>query len=738
MTIKKILLCCTITLTALCNSALGQDNLNLVPLPNSIKLNEGYFSFNENTYIVCSNRFNREYLAGILRTATKFPIPLKSVTDGNNAIVFYNSKDFNIPNEGYELRVLPNRIEIKSSSEAGEFYAIQTLLQLLPPTIYGYATGWEKWNIPAVEITDSPRFHYRGFMLDVSRTFFGTDVIYKILDWLAYHKINKFHWHLIDDNGWRVEIKKYPLLTEKGAWRGPGEVLPPAYGSGNKRYGGYYTQNEIKDIIKYAADRNIDIIPEIDMPGHSKSIVATYPQMRCDIANYTESVNGEAFNAWCVGKADKSNFKMIDDIIKEIAALFPSKIIHIGGDEVNFSIWKECPHCQALMKEKGIKSEPELQNYFMERVGKIIKKYGKNMAGWDEIVAVNDLPDNSIAYAWNSAKKGKEAAAKGINVVTQVCQYLYFDMKYTPIERGHNWASVISSEKAYSFDPISTLGVTKDEEKYILGPQSGLWCELLNRPARFLEYQTWPRNAALAEIGWTNQSLRKWEDFNKRLSKKHYERMFNMGIAFRVPYPNVVYENHTLKVDLPYDWMVVRYTSDGSEPTCNSPVYTGDIVTYEPNNFRFASFYKDILKSITVKASNIKTDYIKPNVKVTASYEANPKFPLSNAEDYNFNTYSRSKRNIGNGDWVLYSFTEPVECSKITIEVGIPNITAYGLTDGHIEYSYDGLNFKRGENFTDNIAVIKPLKAVKAVKIVTDGYSDGSNLSIQDLKIEAK
>ena len=362
---------------------------------------------------------------------------------------------------------------------------------------------------------------------------------------------------------------------------------------------------------------------------------------------------------------------MIDDIIKEIAALFPSKIIHIGGDEVNFSIWKECPHCQALMKEKGIKSEPELQNYFMERVGKIIKKYGKNMAGWDEIVAVNDLPDNSIAYAWNSAKKGKEAAAKGINVVTQVCQYLYFDMKYTPIERGHNWASFISSEKAYSFDPISTLGVTKDEEKYILGPQSGLWCELLNRPARFLEYQTWPRNAALAEIGWTNQSLRKWEDFNKRLSKKHYERMFNMGIAFRVPYPNVVYENHTLKVDLPYDWMVVRYTSDGSEPTCNSPVYTGDIVTYEPNNFRFASFYKDILKSITVKASNIKTDYIKPNVKVTASYEANPKFPLSNAEDYNFNTYSRSKRNIGNGDWVLYSFTEPVECSKITIEVGI-------------------------------------------------------------------
>ena len=212
MTIKKILLCCTITLTALCNSALGQDNLNLVPLPNSIKLNEGYFSFNENTYIVCSNRFNREYLAGILRTATKFPIPLKSVTGGNNAIVFYNSKDFNIPNEGYELRVLPNRIEIKSSSEAGEFYAIQTLLQLLPPTIYGYATGWEKWNIPAVEITDSPRFHYRGFMLDVSRTFFGTDVIYKILDWLAYHKINKFHWHLIDDNGWRVEIKKYPLL----------------------------------------------------------------------------------------------------------------------------------------------------------------------------------------------------------------------------------------------------------------------------------------------------------------------------------------------------------------------------------------------------------------------------------------------------------------------------------------------------------------------------------------------
>jgi len=736
MTITRMLLCCTVVFTALCSNVSGQNNLNLVPLPNSIKQNDGYFSLDEKTHIVCSDRFNGEYLAGILRSATKFPIPLKHKTNGNNAIVFYNSKDYNIPNEGYELTVSPNGIEVKSSSAAGEFYAIQTLLQLLPPTVYGNATGWEEWKVPAVEIVDSPRFHYRGFMLDVSRTFFDTEVICKVLDWLAYHKINRFHWHLIDDNGWRIEIKKYPLLTQKGAWRGPGEVLPPAYGSGNKRYGGYYTQEEIKDIIKYAADRNIEIIPEIDMPGHSKSIVATYPQARCDIANYSESVNGEAFNAWCVGKAEKSNFKMIDDIIKEIAALFPSNTIHIGGDEVNFNIWKECPHCRALMKEKGIKSEPELQNYFMERVGVIIKKYRKNMAGWDEIVAVDNLPNNSVAYAWNSAKKGKEAAQKGIYVVTQVCQYLYFDMKHTPIERGHNWASITSLKKAYSFDPIGTLGVTKDEEKYILGPQSGLWCELLNRPARFLEYQTWPRNAALAEIGWTNQSLRKWEDFDSRLSDKHYERMFNMGIAFRVPYPDVIYKNHTLKVELPYDWMVVRYTADGSEPTCNSPIYTGDIVTYCPQDFRFASFYKDILKSVTVKASNLTTEYLKPEVQVTASYEANPRFPLSNAEDYNFNTYSRSKRNIESGDWVLYSFTEPVECSEITVEVGIPNITVYGLTEGHIEYSYNGTDFERGDDFKDNIAVIKPLKAIKAVRIVADGYSDGSNLSIQDLKIE--
>lgn len=736
MKTKTVLLCCAFTLTILCNCALGQDNINLVPLPKSVKVNNGHFTLNENTCIVCSDRFNGEYLACILKNATKFPMPVKSETDCNNAIVFHNSTTYNIPYEGYELTVLPDKIEIRSSSSAGEFYAIQTLLQLLPPTVYGNATGWEKWEIPAVEIVDSPRFGYRGFMLDVSRTFFSADVIYKILDWLAFHKINKFHWHLIDDNGWRVEIKKYPLLTQKGAWRGPDEVLPPAYGSGNKRYGGFYTQKEIKEIIKYAADRNIEIIPEIDMPGHSKSIVATYPQARCDISNYTESVNGEAFNAWCVGKAEKSNFKMLDDIIKEIANLFPSKTIHIGGDEVNFNIWKECPHCQALMKEKNIKSEPELQNYFMERVGKIIKKYGKNMAGWDEIIAVDNLPDNSVAYAWNSAKKGKEAAEKGINVVTQVCQYLYFDMKYTPLERGHNWASITNLEKVYSFDPVGTLGVNKEEEKYILGPQGGLWCELLNRPARFLEYQTWPRNAALAEIGWTEQSLRRWSDFNERLSDKHYERMFNMGIAFRVPYPDVVYENHKLKVELPYQWMVVRYTTDGSEPTCNSPVYTGDIVTYEPQNFRFASFYKDILKSITVKASNLETEYLTPEVKVTASYDVNPKFPLSNLEDYAFKTYSRSKQSINKGDWVLYSFTQPVECSKITIEVGIPNITVYGLTDGHVEYSYDGISFVRGDNFTDNIAIIKPLKAVKAVKIVADGYSDGNNLSVQDLKIE--
>ena len=712
---------------------------NLIPKPQSISLKEGKFSINNNTVIYFDNTFNGEYLKNIIDGATGYSIVCKDAKKASdlccNYIFINTDASFQIPEEGYKLKVTPKSIEIEASSEKGSFYAIQTLLQMLPATIYGNATGFEKWEIPAVEIEDAPRFSYRGAMLDVSRTFFGLDYIYKFIDWLAYHKMNRFHWHLADDNGWRIEIKRYPHLTEKGAWRGPNEVIPSAYGSGNKRYGGFYTQEQIKEVVKYAAKRNIEIIPEIDMPGHSKAVIGSYPQTGCNNKTDFVSVNGETKNVWCVG--NHNNYKMIDGIIKELAALFPSDVIHIGGDEVNMDNWRECSVCQSFMKENGMKEEIELQNYFVRRVEDIVAKYGKIPGGWDEILDGGELKDETVIYAWRSVERAIESIKKSQPTVLQVGEYCYLDMKQSPVERGHNWAGVVTLEKTYSLDPFGTFNISPEQEKLILGVQGGLWSELLNKPARFMEYQYFPRLCAIAEIGWTKQDLREYGDFFYRLSKTHYERLFNMGIAFRVTPPDVTYTNNTLKVTLPYNWAVVRYTTDGTEPSCNSTIYTGDIVTYNPEFFRVATFYKDILKSVTVSANNIATaEYITPDVTIESSFGEDKRFPLKNITDYNFKNYWRTDRTGKAGDYIIYKFADAVKCSRITIGTGIPNIDLYGVTDGYVEYTYDGTNWIKGDKIIDNTATILPDSAVKAVKIVFTDTTDALCVAIQDLKIE--
>lgn len=711
-----------------------QEEINLIPKPQSLVTKEGAFKITSNTVIVSSDPFNGTYLKDRINAATKYNLNVSKEKTADHTISILISPDYSLPKEGYELTVTPTEILAKASDKAGAFYAIQTLLQLMPATIYGNASGFEKWEIPAVEIKDYPRFTYRGMHLDVSRTFFPLDVIYKYIDWLSYHKINTFHWHLTDDNGWRIEIKKYPLLTQKGAWRGPGEVLPAAYGSGNKRYGGFYTQEEVKSVIKYAAQRNIEIIPEFDMPGHSKAVIGSYPHVGCENTTHFISANGEVKNVWCIGKP--ANFKMLDDIMKEVAQLFPSKIIHIGGDEVNYDNWKECPKCQAFMKEKGMQKEVELLNYFVRQMEVIVNKYGKTMAGWDEILDGGDLKKDTRVYAWRTIKKGIESVKKGQPTVMQVAEFCYFDMKQTLLERGHNWAGIVTLEKAYSFDPVGTFEVSEAEQNLILGPQGGLWTELLNKPVRFIEYQNYPRICALAEVGWTNQNLRDFKDFNYRLTKTHYDRLFNMGIAFRLPYPDVVYENNTLKVTLPYDWAIVRYTTDGTEPNASSNIYTGDIVTFEPEKFKFATFYKDQIKSITVPAKNIETvNYLTPEVEITTSFGEQPKFPMKNSTDYNFKTYWRTDRTGKKGDYVLYTFKEPVACHAIAIETGIPNIDLYGVTDGYVEYTYDGINWIKGDEFIENVTKIIPAKKVKAIKIILTDTTDALTVCFQDLRV---
>lgn len=722
-------------LSALLVSLLINAQNVLIPRPVSEKAGEGYFMLNEKTTLITNekNSFNVYYLKSKLEAATGFNIGNKKNTE--NTINLLLTEDSSIKPEGYVLDISPAGITIKASSSAGIFYGIQSLLQLMPASVYsGKSTAADNWKLASVKIEDYPRFGYRGMMLDVSRTFFDAGTVKKYIEWLSYHKINTLHWHLTDDNGWRVEIKKYPLLTEKGAWRGEGEVLAPSFGSGKARYGGFYTQDEIKDIVKFAAERNIEIVPEIDLPGHSKAVTASYPHVGCDHNDNSVSVQGEGQNVWCVGKED--NFKMLDNIMKELSKLFPGKYIHIGGDEVNFSGWDKCPSCLALKEREGMKTNEELLNYFVRRMEKIVEKHGKKMAGWDEILEGGDLHKETRVYAWRNVEKGIESVKKGQPTIMMPGAYCYFDMKYTPLERGHNWAGIVSTEKTYSLDPTGTASLNEEEAPLIKGVQGALWTELLGWPAKFLDYQTYPRLTAVAEIGWSPQEIRNWSDFNNRLQRFHFNRMAHMGISFRLPYPEVKYESGALRVTLPYEWAVVRYTSDESEPTMYSPAYKGEIFTDKPEKFRFATFFKDDIKSITVKAANAEYKYLTPEVEITTNLEEGKNNKIINITDYKFDTYFRTTRRLADGDYLTYTFKEPVKSTRITVESGMPNIDFYWINDGYAEYSYDGVNFIKGDQLKRGTATIIPDEPVKAVRIKVTGPNDGYIAAFRDLKIE--
>ena len=718
-------------------NAAAQPAFDFVPMPASVQAREGKpFVFDKNVRINGGDAFNVQYLQEHL--ARLFDFRGDSWVAEGRSVDFVRVKSF--PEEGYSLEVSPSRILISASTRKGEFYAIQTLLQMLPPQVYKAASGPDaqllrSCEVPCVEIVDQPRFAWRGSMFDVSRTFFDKEYILRHLDWLAYHKINKFHWHLTDDNGWRVEIKKYPLLTSVGAWRGYGEALEPSFNSGKERYGGFYTQEDLKEIVAYAADRGIEIIPEVDLPGHSKALAVSYPEVVCKHDADVKSVQGEVHNVLCVGR--EKNYAILENIIKELAAIFPSKYFHVGVEEVATESWKHCPDCQKLMKKLGYTDERQLLGYFTERMEKILAKYGKTLEGWEDIVAGENLSRNDLVLVWHRQNVLQKAIDAGFPVVTQNCDFLYFDMKHTLAERGHSWASLIDVEKVYSFDPMQGLDLKPGQEKLVKGLQGGLWTELLYYPAHFSEYQLFPRLTALAEVGWTPQEKRDYADFDARLAGTHFERMWNMGIKFRIPAPEVDVRGN---VQSPYPNMVVRYTSDRSEPTVSSPVVTGPIVADHPENLRFATFFADV-KSMTVGVPGAQR-YLKPAVKVTSSLEGTKNLPLSNLELYEPDKYMRTTRAPQKGDYVLFTFENPVSCKWITVQTADPKNNFYGITDGHVEVLFDdGRDTWTSQADGDSFDMYNRVRfyagePVKAVKIVVDGPGEGKPVSIQSLIIE--
>jgi N-acetyl-beta-hexosaminidase len=433
----------------------------------------------------------------------------------------------------YTLSVLPTAINVGSPSSQGVFYATQSIIQLLP----SQPDNTEKLTIPTVEIIDYPRFAYRGMHLDVSRHFFDVNFIKKYIDYLALHKLNYFHWHLTDDHGWRIEIKKHPKLTEISAWRN-GTIIGLYPGTGNDgiRYGGYYTQEEVKEIIKYAAERYITVIPEIEMPGHNMAVLAAYPEL-----GTTPSIPTQVAQTWGIFnkfnnvlQPTEKTFSFLEDVLTEVMELFPSPYIHIGGDECSKIWWKQSPFAQKLIKEKGLKDENGLQSYFIHRMEKFVNSKGKTIIGWDEILD-GGLAPNAIVMSWRGEKGGIAAAKQHHKVIMTPENSMYFNHGQFMKDDSLTAAKFLPLKTVYDYEPVPAE-LTAQEAEYIWGGQGNLWSEYIANPAK-AEYMLFPRLDALSEVLWSQKNKRNYVDFKKRL-KTQFKRYDLMLINYSKTYTN--------------------------------------------------------------------------------------------------------------------------------------------------------------------------------------------------------
>jgi hexosaminidase len=591
----------TIFLVLLFNIAFSQNPLALIPKPESIEIRKGYFVLNKETVIQADNTmFEAQYLQQAIKQQTG--LDLKILPAAGNVSKISLSFDTDGPaasgiKEPYKLTISDNTIAIKAEYNQGFFYGIQTLLQLIP---------FEEKNeikVPCLEINDYPKYEWRGMHLDCARHFFSVDFVKKYIDYLAMYKFNTFHWHLTDDQGWRIEIKQYPKLTEVGAWRNGsmiGHYNEQKYD--DKRYGGFYTQEQIKEVVAYAKQRHITVVPEIEMPGHAVAALAAYPQYSCTGGPFeVEKQWGVLDDVFC---PKKETFAFLQNILTEVIALFPSQYIHIGGDECPKTRWKNCPHCQDLIKEKGLHDEHELQSYFIQRIEKFVNAKGRKIIGWDEILE-GGLAPNAAVMSWRGTEGGITAAKQQHYVVMTPGSHCYFDHyqgdpKNEPLAIG----GYTPVEKVYSFNP-TPKELSAAEAKYILGAQANVWAEYLYEPQN-VEYMVFPRIMALSEVLWGTSNPEKYTDFEKRMIQQ-----FTILDKKGINYSKAIFEITAEVMPRPADNGVfyllktnqqpngIHYTTDGTQPTARSKVYNQPL---------------EITKSQTVRATYFENDRPKSNV----------------------------------------------------------------------------------------------------------------------------
>ncbi len=506
--------------------------MNIIPKPTQLVATGDTFTLKANTVIVANKaaRAKASQLAAALRTATGLTLPLQDEADAPAIQLTHNpALATELGHEGYRLNVSANGVEIEAAGEAGLFYGGQTLLQLLPTQGEGH--------LPGVQITDVPRFGWRGLHVDVGRHFMPMAALKRMIDALALHKLNIFHWHLTEDQGWRLEIKKYPKLTEMGAWRKRtrvGHEYASDKSFDNVPHGGFYTQDEARELVAYAAARHITVVPEIEMPGHAQAAVAAYPELgNADARPGTDPL--DVCDHWGIQKhvfnAEDSTIAFLQDVLTEVMAIFPSPFIHVGGDECPKDEWKASPRAQARIRELGLADEHELQSWFIRQMDNFITQHGRRLVGWDEILE-GGLAPNATVMSWRGESGGITAAKAGHDVVMAPTTYVYFDY-YQSADKANEPLAIkglLELETVYGYEPIPAE-LTATEAQHVLGAQAQLWTEYIKTPAH-LEYMAFPRLCALAEVLWSPAASKNYADFLIRLPAQ-LARLAAMGVNYR-------------------------------------------------------------------------------------------------------------------------------------------------------------------------------------------------------------
>ena len=701
------------------------DNAGIIPRPLSVVKSEGCFTIDESTSLVFNKKLDKaaSYLLDYL------PLQTKKGKKNNSIRLTLDKK---MAKEEYSLRIHSRGIEIRGGEYAGVFNGIQSLLQLLPAEVYAKKLTYPV-EVPLVDIKDAPQYTYRGLLLDVARTFQPVEEVKRVIDYMAYCKLNKLHFHLVESEGWRLELKKYPHIAEKAGFRGGDSPLHPIYGSFDQKYGGYYTQEELRDIVAYASQRNIEVIPEIDMPGHSKALGMVHPDILCNYTPDTSHTNGiDVRDVWCASK--ESNYQLVEDIVKELVDIFPSEYIHIGGDEVNFKWWKECPDCQQLKQEKGLENEAQVEQYFINRVSDILTRYNRKAMVWDEAVDGGLLPTTTMVTGWRGVKQCLEATGQGYPTIIMPSSVFYLDKRQYPHDKGHNSRNGLSLQTICDFT-FEDAGFSDAQRKNIAGIEGAFWTEIYlsnihpeGRFSDYLEYMLFPRLFGVSEIAW-GQSRRSYNEMLALLENSFYAKLDAMNAAYRLSSPIVKLEGGKIHAS----------TTDGST------IYYKDIRTDEtkeytsPLDASLATYVSFQSRMNNGRSSEIALpeyyQYMKPECTVTSSLPFRENKPLERCATYKGD--AATTRAAKAGDWVEFTFKEPLKASYIKVTMGYKHLYRRLIYKGHVEVSYDGQNFVRLGNLLNGLFVLHPQEDVYALRVVSDGISDAEEyVIIQPLEIK--